>query len=192
MAARLRKNPALSGSGSRPILPDGGGLPQNQGNPNTAAGRAGGAPRLTVPSLGLFARQRDTGRNGGAAQRNPRPPESLFLRPEINRQDVVEDRLEFLPKSLVVRVDQVGVTILLGLESEEEDVGEAFIVFLRTDVRAPLERMDFLNLLFQVFEGVHYLLDLFLRGRRFEFEGDNVVQFAFGIFARVGCGDRVD
>src|SRR5712691_5837721 len=130
MAARLRKNPALSGSGSRPIFPDGGGPLQNQGNPNPAAGRSGGAPRLTVPSPGLFARQCDTGRNRRTGQRNPLAPGGLFLRPEINRQDVVEDRLEFLPKSLVVRVDQVGVTILLGLEGEEEDVGEAFIVFL--------------------------------------------------------------
>src|SRR5713101_5129093 len=108
MAARFRKNPALSGSGSRPILPDGGGLPQNQGNPNPAAGRAGGAPRLTAPSLGLFARQRDTGATDVPRSAIPGRRDRLFLRPEINRQDVVEDRLEFLPKSLVVRVDQVG------------------------------------------------------------------------------------
>jgi hypothetical protein len=63
----------------------------------------------------------------------------------------------------VRRIDQVIVSILLGFEGEGEGMRVAAIEMLGTDIRAPLERDDRRNLIFQVGEGLLSMRNLLLR-----------------------------
>ena len=68
------------------------------------------------------------------------------LRPEIKDGDVVEDGSEDGAKGLVGGMRQVDGAVGLGLEGQDEAVGESLVVLLGAVVGAPLKRGDLGNL----------------------------------------------
>lgn len=109
----------------------------------------------------------------------------LLARPIIHHKDVGHGRAHELSKFLVVRVHEILVAVLVGLEGQNETVGEPFVMVLRADIGSPFEAGDLLDLAGKQPEGLDHLIDLDLGGGGFEFEGHHMDKFALA--DRLSC-----
>src|SRR3954469_25554030 len=131
MAAGLRQVQRVSRGGQSPVFFDRAGPAKDQRHANPVTG----SPRVAAES-------------GEIEQPESwlRSSRGLFLGPKIYHKNVRHHRPKKLPKLLMIRMHQISVSILLGLKSQQETMCKAFVVLFGTDIRAPFERVHFLDL----------------------------------------------
>src|SRR5438094_2536554 len=114
-----------------------------------------------------------------ASPQDPRS-RSLFIRPEIDDEHVVEHRADEFAEVLVSRMIDVGVAVRLAFERQDEAVSTTFVAGFLAHVGPPFIVLNLFDLLFQIAEGVFDLFDLLVGRGLFEFKGDDVAEFCFG------------
>jgi hypothetical protein len=108
----------------------------------------------------------------------------VSLRPEIDYENVIEQRADEFAEFFVGGGIKVIVTVFLTIEREDKRVRATLVVFLGAVVEAVLVRNDRFDLVLQVAKSVFDLLDIRFAGAFFEFEGNDMAQFA--LFGSVG------
>src|SRR5437868_6592552 len=113
------------------------------------------------------------------------PASTLILWREINDENVFENAEppQQLAELFMLGVRQVGVARRGVFESQQVNMREAEILFLRAVVDAMLESEDAGNLILQLPEGVCHLLDLRRAAAGLKLEDDDVANRRFF----VGC-----
>ena len=101
---------------------------------------------------------------------------ALLGSPVIQYEDIIHDRSDKLSEGLVFGVNQVFITILVALETENEAMGETLVVFFGANVGSPFEGANLFDLLRQQAKRFHELINLGLSRRGLELESDHMHQ----------------
>lgn len=111
----------------------------------------------------------------------------LFLGPEIDHHNIRHHRPEHLAKSFVSGMNEIFISRLVRLESEDKTMSKTFVVMFRANICSPFKRGDTWNFGFQFPEGFFDPVDLIGGGGLLEFQGNDMVELSgfFGILR--GC-----
>jgi len=114
----------------------------------------------------------------------------VFFGGVVEDEGFIEEGFEFGDECGVFGVGEVGFEAFFVLEGDDEAVGEAVVEWFDVFGGAPFVAGDGVDFGGESGEGLFDFLDLGLGGLGFEFEHDDVAEFAFG--AGGGKGDGHD